>query len=98
MGCKVFPVCSAYVETLKINRKSICEHIYVLKGSKFNFQIVLSILYNSCHNKIATFSYKDKKISNEIALINMRCKQSSLGELIYKYNSDRPTSYCQYYS
>jgi hypothetical protein len=41
VGCKVFPVCTADMVTLKINRKSICEQIYVLKGSKFNFQIVL---------------------------------------------------------
>jgi len=41
VGCKVFPVYTAYVVTLKINRRSICQQIYVLKGSKFNFQIVL---------------------------------------------------------
>ncbi len=66
MGCKVFPVCAAYIETLKVNRKSMCQQIYVLKGSKFNFQIVLWILYNSCHDKIATFSYKVKQNSDEI--------------------------------
>jgi len=41
VGCKVFPLCTAYVVTLKINRKPIFQQIYVLKGSKFNFQIVL---------------------------------------------------------
>ncbi len=84
MGCKVFPVCTAYVVTLKTKRKSSCEQIYVLKGSKFKFQLILWILYNSCHDKFATFSYKVKQISDEIALINMRCKQSRLGDLIYE--------------
>ena len=84
MGCKVFPVCTAYVVTLKINRKSICKQINFLKGSKFNFQIVLRFLYNSCHDKIATFSYKVKQNSDEITLINMRCKQRRLGDLIYE--------------
>ncbi len=31
-----------------------------------------------------------------MALINMRCKQSRLGDSIYEYNSDRPTSSCQW--
>jgi len=85
VGCKVFPVCTAYVVTLKINRNSICQQIYVLKGSKFKFQIVVWILYNSCHDNIATFSYKIKQNSDEIALINKRCKQRRrLGDLIYK--------------
>ena len=84
VGCKVFPVCTADIVTLKINRKSISEQIYVLKGSKFNFQIVLWILHNSCHDKIATFSFKVKQNLDEIALINMRCIQRSWGDLIYK--------------
>ncbi len=53
------------------------------------------MLYNSCHDKTATFSCKSKQNSDEIALINMRCKQRRLGDLIYKYNSDHPTSSCQ---
>jgi len=29
--------------------------------------------------------------------VNMTCKQRRLGDSIYEYNSDRPTSSCQYF-
>ncbi len=46
---------------------------------------------------MATFCYKFKQNLDEIALINMRCKQRRLGDSIYVQNSDWPTSFCQYF-
>jgi len=66
LGCKVFPVCTAYVVALKINRKSICQQIYVSKGSKFNFQIVLRILYKSFKMKLLLFPTKSNKIQMKL--------------------------------
>ncbi len=66
-------VCTACVVTLKVNIKLMSQQTYVLKSSKFNFQIVLWILFNSCHDKIATFSYKVKQSSDKMALIKMNC-------------------------
>ncbi len=43
-----------------------------------------------------TFSNKFKQNSYEISLIKMRCKQRRLGDSIYEYNSDWPSSSCEY--
>jgi len=66
-------VCTACVVTLKVNIKLMSQQTYVLKSSKFNFQIVIWILFNSCHDKIAIFSYKVKQSSDKMVLINMNC-------------------------
>ncbi len=73
MDCEVFYVCTGCVVTLKRDIKLLSQQTYVLKGSKFNFQVELWILYNSCHDNIATLK-KVKQSSDKITLINMKCK------------------------
>ncbi len=70
---------------------------YDLKTPEFKFQPILWLIHNSSYNKIATFCFKVKQNSEEMALIYMRCKHvKMLGDSIYEYNSNVPTSSCQY--
>ncbi len=60
VACKVFPVCTAYVGTKKINSKLI-HIIFWIKGCKFKFQQIIWLIDNRLWNKKLLFATKSLK-------------------------------------